>query len=94
MLQLTESLKLLFIETANNLKGHERRRFMALTVKELGKGGQSIEDWRLKIVDWPLLSGRSYPIVDWWLQPFDYFDWIIARLSPSATEGACLPKIL
>jgi len=47
MLQLTESLKLLFIETANNLKGHERRRFMALTVKELGKGGQRLAEREL-----------------------------------------------
>jgi hypothetical protein len=27
-------------ETAKTLKGHERRRFMAKTVEELGKGGQ------------------------------------------------------
>ena len=47
MLQLTESVKLLFIETANNLKGHERRRFMALTVKELGKGGQRLAEREL-----------------------------------------------
>ena len=47
MLQLTEFLKLLFIETANNLKGHERRRFMALTVKELGKGGQRLAEREL-----------------------------------------------
>lgn len=40
MLQLTESLKSLLMETANNLKGHQRRRFMAQTVKEMGKGGQ------------------------------------------------------
>ena len=40
MLELTDSLKSLLIETANNLKGHQRRRFMAQTVKEIGKGGQ------------------------------------------------------
>ena len=40
MLELTDSLKSLFMETANNLKGHKRRRFMAQTVKEMGKGGQ------------------------------------------------------
>ncbi len=40
MLELTDSLKSLLIETANNLKGHQRRRFMAQTVKEMGKGGQ------------------------------------------------------
>ena len=42
MLQLTDSLKSLLVETASNLKGHQRRRFMALTVKELGKGGQRL----------------------------------------------------
>ena len=40
MLELTDSLKTLLMETANNLKGHQRRRFMAQTVKEMGKGGQ------------------------------------------------------
>lgn len=47
MLQLTESLKLLLLETANKLKGHERRRFMALTVQELGKGGQRLAEREL-----------------------------------------------
>ena len=47
MLQLNESLKSMFIETAKNLKGHERRRFMALTVKELGKGGQRLAEREL-----------------------------------------------
>ena len=42
MLELTDSLKSLLIETAQNLKGHQRRRFMAQTVKELGKGGQRL----------------------------------------------------
>jgi hypothetical protein len=40
MLELTDSFKSLLMETANNLKGHQRRRFMARTVKEIGKGGQ------------------------------------------------------
>lgn len=40
MLELTDSLKSLLTETANNLKSHQRRRFMAQTVKEMGKGGQ------------------------------------------------------
>jgi hypothetical protein len=31
---------MLLIETAETLKGHERRLFMARTVKALGKGGQ------------------------------------------------------
>ena len=40
VLQLTTSLKSLFIETAKSLKGSARRLFMARTVKELGAGGQ------------------------------------------------------
>ncbi len=39
-MDLTDSLKLLFIETAKALKGSARRLFMARTVKELGPGGQ------------------------------------------------------
>src|SRR5436309_15469676 len=39
-MKLTDSLKALFIETANTLKGSARRLFMARTVKELGPGGQ------------------------------------------------------
>ncbi len=42
MLQLTDSLKSLLKETAKTLKGHERRRFMARTVEELGVGGQRL----------------------------------------------------
>ena len=37
MLELTEGIKALLTETAERLKGHERRRFMAQTVEELGK---------------------------------------------------------
>lgn len=40
MLELTDSLKALFKETAQSLEGHERRRFMAKVVAELGPGGQ------------------------------------------------------
>ena len=40
-LQLTDSLKALLMETAAVLKGAERRQFMAKTVNELGRGGQS-----------------------------------------------------
>ena len=36
MLELTDGLKALLKETAERLKGHERRRFMAQTVEELG----------------------------------------------------------
>jgi hypothetical protein len=39
-MELTDSLKTLFIETAQTLKGCARRLFMARTVKELGPGGQ------------------------------------------------------
>ena len=39
-MELTASLKALFIETAQTLKGSARRRFLAGTVKELGHGGQ------------------------------------------------------
>ena len=39
-MELTGSLKALFIETAQSLKGSARRLFMARTVKELGPGGQ------------------------------------------------------
>ena len=39
-MELTDSLKALFIDTANTLKGTERRRFMARTVRQLDPGGQ------------------------------------------------------
>ena len=39
-MELTDSLKSLFIETAKALKGSARRLLMARTVKELGAGGQ------------------------------------------------------
>ena len=39
-MELTDSLKPLFIETARALKGSARRLFMARTVQELGPGGQ------------------------------------------------------
>ena len=39
-MELTDSLKALFVETAQSLKGSARRLFMARTVKELGPGGQ------------------------------------------------------
>src|SRR5918911_5507535 len=40
VMELTDSLKSLFIDTAKSLKGSARRLFMARTVKELGVGGQ------------------------------------------------------
>ena len=39
-MELTASLKALFVDTAKTLKGSARRVFMARTVKELGPGGQ------------------------------------------------------
>jgi DDE family transposase len=39
-MELTDSLKTLFIETSQFLKGSARRLFMARTSKELGPGGQ------------------------------------------------------
>jgi hypothetical protein len=40
LMELTDWLKTLLIETAQALKGSARRVFMARTVKELGPGGQ------------------------------------------------------
>jgi len=39
-MELTNTLKKIFITTAQTLKGSERRLFMAQVVKGLGKGGQ------------------------------------------------------
>lgn len=47
MLELTGGLKALLKETAERLKGHERRRFMAQTVEELGRGGQRLAEKEL-----------------------------------------------
>ena len=47
MLHLTDSLKVLLQETAEHLQGHDRRRFMAQTVAELGWGGQRIAEREL-----------------------------------------------
>jgi Rhodopirellula transposase DDE domain len=47
MLELTDSLKVLLQETAEHLQGHERRRFMAQTVAELGRGGQRLAEREL-----------------------------------------------
>lgn len=40
-IELTDGLKALFKETAEQLKGSERRQFLAKVVKELGVGGQT-----------------------------------------------------
>ena len=47
MTQLTDSLKSLYIKTAQKLKGSERRQFMAEVVKGLGIGGQSLAEREL-----------------------------------------------
>lgn len=47
MLELTDSLKTFLKETALALKGHERRRFMAKAVEELGSGGQRLAEREL-----------------------------------------------
>lgn len=39
-MELTEEVKELLIQTANELKGSARRLFMARTVRALGEGGQ------------------------------------------------------
>ena len=47
MLELTDGLKALLKETAKRLKSYERRRFMAQTVEELGRGGQRLAEREL-----------------------------------------------
>jgi hypothetical protein len=46
-MELTAELKSLFVETAKTLKGFERRRFQAQTVKALGRGGQRLAEREL-----------------------------------------------
>lgn len=46
-MELTESLKMLLIQTAQQLKGSARRLFMARTVKQLGPGGQRLAQRQL-----------------------------------------------
>jgi len=46
-MELTESRKIWLIETAQALKGSDRRLFMARTVKELGQGGQRLAEREL-----------------------------------------------
>lgn len=43
-MELTDALKTVFIETAQTLKGHDRRRFMAQTVIAFGPGGQCLAE--------------------------------------------------
>jgi len=46
---ITIELKETFIETANTLKGHERRRFMARIVRSMGRGGGA---WAERELGW------------------------------------------
>lgn len=46
-IQLTDSLKKLFQETAFQLKGAAKRKFIAQTVRELGYGGQWLAEQEL-----------------------------------------------
>lgn len=46
-IQLTDSLKKLLKETAQQLKGADRRKFIARTVVALGHGGQSLAEREL-----------------------------------------------
>ena len=47
LIQLTDSVKSLYIKTAQKLKGSDRRQFMAQVVKNLGFGGQTIAEREL-----------------------------------------------
>ena len=47
MIKLTDTVKTLLQETAKQLKGSEHRRYIAKTVKELGKGGQRLAEREL-----------------------------------------------
>lgn len=48
-IQLTDSLKTLYIKTAQKLKGSDRRQFMAEVVKSLGIGGQTLANARTRM---------------------------------------------
>lgn len=69
LIQLTDSLKALYIKTAQKLKGSDRRQFMAEVVKGLGIGGQTLAErelgWNRRTIRkgmQELLSGQ--PLVD------------------------------
>ena len=53
---ITTELKETFIETANTLKGHERRRFMARIVRSMGRGGAA---WAERELGWNRFDGPS-----------------------------------
>ena len=67
MLELTDGLKALLKETAKRLKSHERRRFMAQTVEELGRGGQRLAErelgWHRDLMGYyPSKVGKTKPL--------------------------------
>jgi hypothetical protein len=47
LIQLNDTLKSLYIKTAQKLKGSDRRQFMAEVVKGLGIGGQTLAEREL-----------------------------------------------
>lgn len=75
-MELTDVLKALFIETANTIKGTERRRSMARTVQQLDPGGQRRAERELgwnrqtpsavsyQALVYPPDGGRSPPPID------------------------------
>ena len=68
MLELTDGLKALLKETAERLKGHERRRFMAQTVEELGIGGQRLDAKAtvIRLAYYPPYHSKYNPIERTW----------------------------
>ncbi len=87
MLELTDSLKSLLQETVERLKGHERRRFMAQTVEELGKGGQRLAERALGWHRDLIRKGRRE--VESGIICVDAFEWRGRKLSESR-----LPNLL
>ena len=67
-LELTDVLKRLLKETAKQLKGSERRQFMAKVVRDLGKGGQAQAErelgWNRGTIRKGLRELREGPIRD------------------------------
>jgi hypothetical protein len=47
LIQLSDSLRSLYIKTAKKLKGSDRRQFMAEVVKGWGRGGATIAEREL-----------------------------------------------
>jgi transposase len=69
IIQLSESLKSLYIKTAQKLKGSDRRQFMAEVVKGLGLGGQTLVErelgWNRRTIRKGMRELKSgQPIID------------------------------